>query len=182
MAKITKLVDDLDGVTDAEMTLTFGLDGNEYEIDLADENYEKYYEILNLLASKGRPVTRQVAMKRTLSGKKTPANPGNGDKQKIREFLRSKGHQVADKGRISESLMAIWKIHEAAQKAETPAEEAKVVEAAVQTPEVAVDPVEAKLIEKVKATPAPKTTRGKAKPVKAEIPELREVLSTVGGE
>ena len=107
MAKITKLVDDLDGTTEAEMTLTFGLDGTEYEIDLADGNYEQYRATLELLAAKGRPVTRQVATKRTLSGKKTD-KPVTGKTQHIREYLRGLGHQVSDRGRIPENLMKIW--------------------------------------------------------------------------
>ena len=110
MAKITKLVDDLDGTTEAEMTLTFGLDGKEYEIDLHDENYEHYYAMLELLASKGRlvvPVHNKVVSK--------TQGRTREELVEIREWARSQGHKVSEFGRIAEDII---KAFEAANKAE----------------------------------------------------------------
>jgi hypothetical protein len=181
MAQITKLVDDLDGVTDAEMTLVFGLDGTEYEIDLADENYEQYRAALELLASKGRVVTREkVKVKRTPStGKKTGVT---GKTQHIREWARENGYpNLSDRGRIPGPIMDAYETRSRMPIA-APETAVKVTEEPTKgedTPEV--DPVEQKVIERVKAVKP--TTRGRKTPAKkVEIPALREVLTLVDGE
>jgi hypothetical protein len=117
MAKITKLVDDLDGETEAEMTLTFGLDGKEYEIDLHDENYEKYYAILELLASAGRrvvPVHNKVVSK--------TQGRTREELVMIREWARANGHKVSEFGRIAESIIEAF---EAATAPKAESEEVK---------------------------------------------------------
>lgn len=174
MAQIVKLVDDLDEVSDAGMTLEFGLDGDEFAIDLNDEHYEEYRAILELLASKGRKVIRDTPkVKRTLStGKKTGVA---GKTQEMREWLRGQGHDVKDRGRVPQHLVDLWETRtRGPEKAVEPVKEAPEGK---DTPEV--DPVEQKVIERVKTT-SPKRTRGAVK--KTEIPELREVLSLVGDD
>lgn len=158
MAQITKLVDDLDG-TDAEMTLAFGLDGTEYAIDLNDKNYEEYRALLELLASKGRVVTREpVKAKRTLSpGKKTGVV---GKTQEMREWLRANGHTVSDRGRVPTHLVDLYETRprlEAVKAAEKPAETTNEVPESQDTDEDAK--AEQEVIERVKATPKAPTTR-----------------------
>lgn len=182
MAQIVKLVDDLDGVSDAEMTLVFGLDGTEYEIDLNDPNYETYRATLELLASKGRVVTRDpVKVKRTLStGKKTGVV---GKTQHIRETLRAAGHEVSDRGRISAPLMEIYaKLDKTPKAPETSVEAVKGAPEGEDTDEDVK--VEQEVIERVKATPQPaKTARTRKAPAapKAEFSAIREVLSLSEG-
>lgn len=181
MAQITKLVDDLDGITDAEMTLVFGLDGTEYEIDLADQNYEQYRNALELLASKGRVVVREKAkVKRTLStGKKTGVI---GKTQHIREWARENGFpNLSDRGRIPGPIMDAYETRSRMPVAapETVVEAPEEAAKGEDTPEV--DPIEQKVIERVKAVKP--TTRAKRTPAKkVEIPALREVLTLVDGE
>lgn len=192
MAKIFKMVDDLDGVTDAEMTLQFGLDGETYEIDLGDENYEKYRAILELLASAGRKVERPIAMKRgTQARKSLGSKPAGGNTSEIREFLRGLGHQVSDRGRISADLMKLWEsrevITESTVKApEKSAQTVKTVTAADVQDKVDALPddddtkLEQEVIERVKNV---KPKRGqKQSAVKPEFSELREVLSLEEGK
>ena len=50
-----KFVDDLDG-SDAAGTVSFGLDGKTYEIDLSDENTDKLHEALAPFIEAGRSV------------------------------------------------------------------------------------------------------------------------------
>lgn len=52
------LVDDIDGTEGAE-TLRFGIDGQNYEIDLAGKNAEEFRKTLERYASKGRKVKHQ---------------------------------------------------------------------------------------------------------------------------
>lgn len=165
MAQITKLVDDLDG-TDAEMTLEFGLDGTEYAIDLNDPHYEEYRKVLELLASKGRVVTREpIKVKRTLStGKKTGVV---GKTQEMREWLRANGHNVSDRGRVPTHLVDLYEtrprlapIVESRSIAEIKGEGGEN-KTAPETPETPDEDVKAEqeVIERVKAAPKAPTTR-----------------------
>lgn len=188
MAQITKLVDDLDG-TDAEMTLEFGLDGTEYAIDLNDPHYEEYRKVLELLASKGRVVTREpVKVKRTLStGKKTSVV---GKTQEMREWLRANGHNVSDRGRVPTHLVDLYETRPRGPVAVKGDEKVEGGEnGTAGKPEVQDEDAKAEqaVIARVKNTPkaAPTTRRkpsAKDKGVEVEIPALRKVLSLVGGE
>jgi uncharacterized membrane protein len=91
------LEDDLDG-SEATETVSFGLDGTSYEIDLNDENATALREALATYVGHGRKVsgTRRAA-------RRTAAN-GSGDSgysaKEIREWARGNGHDVPERGRI----------------------------------------------------------------------------------
>lgn len=181
MAQITKLVDDLDG-TDAEMTLEFGLDGTEYAIDLNDPHYEEYRKVLELLASKGRVVTREpVKVKRTLStGKKTGVV---GKTQEMREWLRANGHNVSDRGRVPTHLVDLY---ETRPRLETKKDDEGGENGTAGKPDLVVKDEDQKaeeaVVARVKATAAPKTTRKANGAKKTEPKSVREVLTLVSGE
>lgn len=189
MAQITKLVDDLDGESEAFMTLKFGVENEgtgqveEYEIDLKDSNYEHYKALIEMLAQYGRKVTREpVKAKRTLStGKKTSVV---GKTQEMREWLRANGHNVSDRGRVPTHLVDLYETRprlEAVKPSETP-EEARKGDDTDEDKKA-----EEAVIQRVKSTPkaAPTTRRkstAKNTAAKVEIPAIREVLSLVDGE
>jgi len=92
------LVDDVDGGV-ADQTVSFGLDGSSYEIDLSTGNAEK---LRNLIAPfvgaarrPGRPSGR--------SGSTAPRPTGN-DNAAIREWANANGHPVSGRGRISQQV------------------------------------------------------------------------------
>lgn len=93
MARKTQvlLVDDIDG-TDANNTVTFGLDGVAYEIDLSDDNASKLRSDLE----------KWTALARRTGGRaKRGTGSGNaGDAAKIREWARENGYEVSERGRI----------------------------------------------------------------------------------
>jgi hypothetical protein len=60
MAQKISLIDDLDG-SEANETVTYSLDGKEYEIDLSEENAAKFREALQPYIDKSRPVERQAS-------------------------------------------------------------------------------------------------------------------------
>jgi hypothetical protein len=68
MAQKVSLIDDLDG-SEADETVTYSLDGQEYEIDLSEENAAKFRETLEPYIDKSRPVERQAS--RRWWGKRT---------------------------------------------------------------------------------------------------------------
>jgi Lsr2 len=96
MASIVSVVvsDDLDGSEGAE-TVTFGLDGVTYEIDLAEKNRAKldkamapYLQAARRVARRpGRGGTRSVAIR--------------GDRAAVRAWAKEQGLAVSERGRIS---------------------------------------------------------------------------------
>lgn len=73
MAKhtIIKLIDDLEG-GDADETVTFALDGNQYEIDLSDSNAAQLREVLTKYVVKGRRIQGSL-LRRSTPAPKTPS-------------------------------------------------------------------------------------------------------------
>lgn len=91
MARKTQvlLVDDIDG-TDASNTVTFGLDGVSYEIDLNDENAAQLRSDLE----------KWTALARRTGGRAKRGAAPAGDAKKIREWASENGYEVSERGRI----------------------------------------------------------------------------------
>ncbi|MFI6999328.1 Lsr2 family protein [Nocardia sp. NPDC050175] len=94
---VVTLIDDYDGKSSAEETVTFGLDGASYEIDLS---------VLNASTLRGifehwTPHARKVG--RAPRGKTTKARPAASreDSAAIRDWATKNGHNVSARGRIS---------------------------------------------------------------------------------
>lgn len=89
------LVDDLDG-SEGTQTVSFGLDGTSYEIDLNDKNAAALRDALSGYIGHARKVgaaPRRARKAAAASGGPTPAE--------IREWARSQGMEVPDRGRVS---------------------------------------------------------------------------------
>lgn len=94
------LVDDIDG-SDATQTVTFGLDGASYEIDLNDDNAAALREALAPYVGHGRKVGRGGgAAKRGGGRAATGSSAGGASAKEIREWARENGHAVPERGRI----------------------------------------------------------------------------------
>lgn len=100
---ILELVDDLDGGK-ADETVTFALDGVEFEIDLSADNAARLRDELAEFVGHAR---RVGGRKQRSAG--TPKSNGNGngkpDTQAVREWARSQGEQVAERGRVPQALV-----------------------------------------------------------------------------
>ena len=98
---ILELVDDLDGGK-ADETVTFALDGVEFEIDLSADNAARLRDALAEFVGHARRVGG-----RKQRGAGTPKSNGNGkpDTQAVREWARSQGEQVAERGRVPQALV-----------------------------------------------------------------------------
>ena len=86
------LEDDLDG-GDAAETVSFGLDGRSYEIDLNDKNAKALRDALAKYVAAARRSGGRSA------GAKRRTQVGTSARE-IRDWARSNGHQVPDRGRI----------------------------------------------------------------------------------
>ena len=104
MAKRTIEVfhDDLDG-SEGASTVKFGLDGKSYEIDLSESHEKELRKALEKYVSAATPVSTQGA---AASGRrKYGTGPVRRDTKHIREWLRSQGVEISDRGRIPTDLM-----------------------------------------------------------------------------
>ncbi len=95
------LVDDLDG-GEATETVTFGLDGVSYEIDLSSGNAG---QLRNELAQ-----YVDHARKANAPGRRRRARSGAGREQsaRIREWAKLHGHKVNERGRIPANIVAAY--------------------------------------------------------------------------
>jgi hypothetical protein len=101
MARTTVIVleDDLDGGTATEQ-LTFSIDGVEYEIDLNDANAQKLRSLLDPYMAAGRRKGGRLRRQAPGATRHAPKQL-----QEIRDWARSNGHAVADRGRIPQSVL-----------------------------------------------------------------------------
>lgn len=98
---ITTLVDDIDG-TEAAETVTFAIDGKQFEIDLSTDNAAKIRGEFEAWAKSARRIgaaTRRPA--RTSRG-------GRADLNTVREWARQNGHQVSDRGRVPAAILEAY--------------------------------------------------------------------------
>lgn len=97
------LVDDLDG-SDAVETVSFALDGVDYEIDLNEQHASELRNALSLYVGHGR---RTGGRRRTSSaggGTRRASGAGSSDgpsAAEIRAWARENGHEVPERGRVS---------------------------------------------------------------------------------
>jgi hypothetical protein len=99
-----QLVDDLDG---AELdgtgeSITFGLDGRTYEIDLSTAHADELRQVLTPYLTAAR-----------LTGRRPAGRPASSVAQArnlgaIREWARDHGYTVSDRGRVSAAIVAAY--------------------------------------------------------------------------
>jgi hypothetical protein len=94
------LVDDIDG-SDAAETVTFGLDGVQYEIDLSTENADKFRDVLAPYVGHAR---RSGGRRRASGGggrANGSASRSGASAADVRAWARDNGWDVPDRGRVS---------------------------------------------------------------------------------
>lgn len=95
------LIDDIDG-GDADATVSFSLDGTNYEIDLSEANAEGLREALAPFIEAGRRVPGGKK-----GGRRTAAAGGRGNKSaEIRAWAQANGIEVSARGRIPADVVA----------------------------------------------------------------------------
>lgn len=94
------LEDDLDG-SEASETVSFGLDGTTYEIDLNEKNAAALRDALATYVGHGRKVGNAPRRGRRSSGGSAGSSASGPSAREIREWARENGHEVPDRGRVS---------------------------------------------------------------------------------
>lgn len=109
--KVTvQLVDDLDDspITPGEgRTVEFAFDGSTYEIDLSDDNVDKFRESISDYVA----AARKVSGRRTGTTGAPKAAPKRGNSEelaKVREWAKENGYDVSTRGRISTQVQEAY--------------------------------------------------------------------------
>src|SRR6476646_6777966 len=97
------LVDDMDGGS-ADETVSFSLDGVSYEIDLSTKNAAAFRDSLAQYVGTARKVGRGSG------GRASARRRSGGDNRTahIREWARSNGHKVNERGRIPATVIEAY--------------------------------------------------------------------------
>ncbi len=103
----TLLIDDLDG-GEAGETVRFGLDGTEYEIDLSAKNADALRQAVARYVDAARRAPAAAARRPGRNGRK-PASANGTDPTAVREWAKSQGIEVKDRGRVPAELVVKFK-------------------------------------------------------------------------
>jgi hypothetical protein len=99
--------------TEPTRTVRFGLDGQEYEIDLSDDDAAQLRETFRRYIDAGRRIRRQsrpsTTRNRSSRASQPPAPPAERHQSAaVRAWARAAGHQVSDRGRISAKVLQAY--------------------------------------------------------------------------
>jgi hypothetical protein len=93
------LEDDYDG-SEADETVSFALEGVEYEIDLSSANAESLRAALAPWVAHAR----RIGGRRRRSAAKAPASDGASSTSDIRAWALDQGYEVSSRGRVSSEI------------------------------------------------------------------------------
>lgn len=97
------LVDDIDQSA-ADRNVAFSIDGEHYEIDLSKSNIDKLHAALEPFIQAGR----KAKGTRSRGRGATRAAGSVGKSAEVREWARSRGMQVSERGRVSKEIMEAY--------------------------------------------------------------------------
>lgn len=98
------LVDDIDG-NEADETVSFSLDGKDYEIDLTEKNAKNLRDALAPYVAHARKAAGSRRRGRSGGGGSSAGGPTPAE---IRAWARENGMDVPDRGRVSEEVRAAY--------------------------------------------------------------------------
>lgn len=104
---VVQFVDDLDGTQlsdGAGGTVTFGLDGTNYEVDLSNANAERLRSALAEFIAAGRKVGGRAGSRRSSSARSS----SSVNAALVREWARTQGIQVSERGRVSAEVIEAY--------------------------------------------------------------------------
>jgi hypothetical protein len=101
------LVDDLDG-TEATETVSFGLDGTTYEIDLNDANAASLREALSGYVGHARKVSGGSRRGRRAGSSSSSSSSSSSNTKDVREWAKAQGMEVSERGRISAEVQRAY--------------------------------------------------------------------------
>lgn len=106
---IAQLIDDLDGSvleSGGGKQITFSVEGRSYEIDLSESNADKLYTALAPYVDAARSIGSAGAGRSSRGSARAKSDLDLGA---IREWARSNGHTVSDRGRVPAAVIDAYK-------------------------------------------------------------------------
>jgi hypothetical protein len=100
-------IDDVDG-SEAAGTVTFGLDGRTYEIDLSEANGQALRDALTPWIEKARRVGGRGSSRGRSGGNRAVRSSNHPDLAVVRAWARENGYQISDRGRVSGEVLAAY--------------------------------------------------------------------------
>lgn len=101
------LVDDLDG-GEASETVSFAIDGSNYEIDLSGKNAEELRDAFAKYVGSARKAGRPASSTGRSQGRRSGGGSTSMDRDQaaaIRSWAKGKGLNVSDRGRIPATII-----------------------------------------------------------------------------
>jgi hypothetical protein len=98
---VVTVIDDLDGASAAAETVSFGIDGVGYEIDLSEANAREFRAGLGKWIPFARKVGGRSRVKASAAGRPK-------DAKAVREWARRNGHDVPERGRIPSTVLQAY--------------------------------------------------------------------------
>ena len=94
--------DELEGTE----TLTFGLDGSSYEIDVCDDHAGQLRDAFAPFVGAARRAGRSGGSAR--GGRRSSRTGASRDVSEVRDWARKNGHKVSERGRISGAVQQAY--------------------------------------------------------------------------
>ena len=99
------LIDDIDG-GEAKETVTFGLDGATYEIDLSDRNAAQLRDALAHWVGNARRVSGRSS--RPTGRRGGGSSSSSTDTTAVRAWAKENGYKVSERGRIASEVQEAY--------------------------------------------------------------------------
>ncbi len=102
-------------MTEDVETVSFGLDGQAYEVDACEEHRQQLQDAFAPYVGAARKAGggSASAPRRSPRAASRPAAPSGGsdreEVQRIREWARENGHKVSERGRLSSSVLEAYR-------------------------------------------------------------------------
>ncbi|WP_375476644.1 Lsr2 family protein [uncultured Jatrophihabitans sp.] len=109
VTQVVELTDDIDGGK-ADQTVSFTFNGTNYEIDLSKKNVSAFGKVIKPYVDHGRRVRANGRKPGATSRARSSASPARSrvDLPQIREWAKSNGYEVSDRGRIPGNVIEAY--------------------------------------------------------------------------
>ncbi len=101
---VTTLIDDIDGSAATE-TVSFGLEGTAYEIDLSEAHAEDLREVLSPYVSAARRAQSSTSRRGTPARSSRQRSADDVDPKEVRAWAQANGVEVSARGRINGNVL-----------------------------------------------------------------------------
>ena len=105
---VTELTDDTDGKP-ADETVTFALDGREYEIDLTSKNAAALRKAFDVYVKNGRRIGGRRPRNSSNASSSSSPSKGDVDTKAVREWAGKNGYELSARGRIPGNVIEAYR-------------------------------------------------------------------------